>query len=137
MPFVVPNFGERNGQPPRTHSVDVPSATITSHGAGALCVPSLLHYYGTSDVSPVEEPVDTITTRDRHGLALASLVQTCRELRVVDVGFRMLQNPELSAAQGFRPDYVFCGSKADVTRQIGNSVSPPVAAAITQTILGC
>ncbi|MCY2965198.1 MAG: DNA cytosine methyltransferase [Planctomycetota bacterium] len=102
----------------------------------ALAVPFLLHYYGTANVSPVTDPVDTITTRDRHGLALASMVQTCKELRVADVGFRMLQNHELSAAQGFPSSYVFCGNKGDVTRQIGNSVSPPVAAAITKSILG-
>jgi site-specific DNA-cytosine methylase len=48
----------------------------------------------------------------------------------------MLQNHELSAAQGFDRSYTFCGSKADVTRQIGNSVAPPVAAAITKSILG-
>ena len=40
------------------------------------------------------------------------------------------------AAQGFAPHYVFCGTKSDVTRQIGNSVSPPVAAAITRAIAG-
>lgn len=32
--------------------------------------------------------------------------------------------------------YVFCGTKSDITRQIGNSVSPPVAAAITRAIAG-
>ncbi|NBW11356.1 MAG: DNA cytosine methyltransferase [Caulobacteraceae bacterium] len=134
MPFIA-GCGGRAGQSPE-RSVSTPVATITTKADSCLVMPFLLHYYGTSDVSPVGEPVDTITTRDRHGLAMASLVQTCRELQVVDVGFRMLQNHELSAAQGFRPDYVFCGSKADVTRQIGNSVSPPVAAAITQAILG-
>jgi len=76
----------------------------------------------------------SITTRDRHGLAQASILQTMRELRIVDVGFRMLQPHELAAAQGFPRSYVFCGSKADVTRQIGNSVSPPVARALTTAI---
>ena len=35
-PFMIPNFGERPGQTPRTHSVDDPLPTATSHGAGGL-----------------------------------------------------------------------------------------------------
>jgi site-specific DNA-cytosine methylase len=46
----------------------------------------------------------------------------------------MLTNPELSAAHGFDAAYIFAGTRADVTRQIGNSVSPHVAAAITAAI---
>jgi DNA (cytosine-5)-methyltransferase 1 len=172
LPYIVPNFGERDGQTPRTHGVDVPAPAITGHGAGqlavpymvrsahgdnggdrihelkaalptvttskdfALAVPFLTHFYGNSGASPISDPVDTITTVDRHSLAVASLVKTMHELHVVDVGFRMLQNHELAAAQGFPGEYVFCGSKADITRQIGNSVSPPVAAAITRAIAG-
>lgn len=134
LPYIVPNFGERDGQAPRTHGVDVPAPAITGHGAGQLAVPFLTHFYGNSGASPITEPVDTITTVDRHSLAVASLVKTMHELHVVDIGFRMLQNHELAAAQGFPGEYVFCGSKADITRQIGNSVSPPVAAAITRAI---
>ena len=34
--FLVPQFGEREGQEPRTHSLFDPFPTTTSHGAGAL-----------------------------------------------------------------------------------------------------
>lgn len=34
--FVVPQFGERDTQVPRTHPVDEPAPAVTSHGAGAL-----------------------------------------------------------------------------------------------------
>ena len=39
-------------------------------------------------------------------------------------------------SQGFPPSYIFRGTKADVTKQIGNSVSPTVAEAITRTLAG-
>lgn len=68
--------------------------------------------------------------------AMMSLIQTMEELGVADIGFRMLANHELSLAQGFNPEYHFYGTKADITRQIGNSVSPPVAEAISRTIAG-
>jgi DNA (cytosine-5)-methyltransferase 1 len=134
VPYTVEvNHG---GHDSRTATLDAPIGTASCKNGRGLAVPFLTHFYGNSGASPVTEPVDTITTVDRHSLAVASLVQTMHELHVVDIGFRMLQNHELAAAQGFPGDYVFCGSKADVTRQIGNSVSPPVAAAITRAIAG-
>jgi len=43
-PFIVPNFGEKEGQSPRVHSIDKPLPTITSHGAGALVMPEYNGY---------------------------------------------------------------------------------------------
>jgi DNA (cytosine-5)-methyltransferase 1 len=34
--YLIPNFGERPTQQPRTHSVEEPLPTVTSHGAGGL-----------------------------------------------------------------------------------------------------
>jgi DNA (cytosine-5)-methyltransferase 1 len=39
--FTTPNFGENAGQRPRTHSLDEPVPTATSHGAGMLVQPDL------------------------------------------------------------------------------------------------
>lgn len=72
-------------------------------------------------------------TRDRFGLSMVSLVRTMQELEVADIGFRMLDVDELLAAQGFPEGYQLLGNKADRVRQIGNSVSPPVARALCQT----
>lgn len=152
-PYIVPNYSEANGQTPRTHDPDEPMPIVTSHGGGNLAVPFLSSYYGNGDAQSVADPLDTVTTRDRHSLCLAlsrgpqdwpppetdamrTLQATMRVLGVCDVGFRMLSNPELSAAQGFPSSYIFTGNKSDVTRQIGNSVSPPVAKQITLAIAG-
>ena len=40
-PYIVPNFGERNGQEPRVHDVDDPVPAVTSRGAGSLVSPML------------------------------------------------------------------------------------------------
>jgi DNA (cytosine-5)-methyltransferase 1 len=37
--FLIPFFGERKGQTPRTHSVRKPVPAVTSHGAGGLVQP--------------------------------------------------------------------------------------------------
>lgn len=153
MPYLVPNFGERVGQSPRCHDAGAPIPTITGHGAGGLVVPFLSQYYGTGEGSSFGVPLPTIVTKDRHALITAhvglhpdhhaarsdgerSLRDAMRELGIADIGFRMLQNKELAAAQGFPDEYRFLGTKAEVTRQIGNSVSPPVARAITLALLG-
>lgn len=58
---------------------------------------------------------------------------------IVDIGLRMLVPSELLAAQ-FSPeiaaDYILTGTDADKVRRIGNSVSPPVAAAIIRQNMG-
>lgn len=151
VPFQYQLIGNGAG---RSRDAGEPIPTIiATRGNHGLAVPWISHYYGTDNQSPVDEPIDTMTTKPRHSLAVAvcrgpadwpapatdamrTLQATMRELGVADLLFRMLQNHELSAAQGFRPEYIFTGTKADVTRQIGNSVSPPVATAICQSIAG-
>lgn len=58
-------------------------------------------------------------------------------IEMLEVLHRMLQVHELAAAQGFRKDYKFAGTKTDQVKQIGNAVPRRlaraiVAAAITQ-----
>lgn len=210
VPYLVPNFGERNGQPPRSHGVGEPLPAVTSHGAGqlvmpfvvktsntgttgraqyqydpteplrtvttrqefgvaapflmkvnhgddgqdrcypvdepirvvttklgeSLVLPFLTEYYGTGGARSVEEPVSTVTTKHRHGLAMVELLRTMQELEVADIGFRMLDVDELAAAQGFPDGYQLFGTKADQIRQVGNAVCPGVMRAICSTIKG-
>ena len=139
--------------PPRLAPLTEQLGSVTTKNGRAIAVPWLSSFYGNETQSPAGLPVPTITTKDRHSLCVAQvgtpndsrcpcsaamrkLCDTMRELGVADIGFRMLQNHELSAAQGFPPSYIFRGTKADVTKQIGNSVSPTVAEAITRTLAG-
>ena len=52
--------------------------------------------------------------------------------QIVDIGLRMLEPRELARAQGFHDDYLLIGSKANQVAMIGNSVSPPNAAAVVR-----
>ena len=122
------------GDDDRSHSTGEPISTLTTKTGHSIVLPFLTKYNGTGGAQPIDEPVDTIPTKDRFGLAMASLLQTMRELQVIDIGFRMLEPDELAAAQGFPSDYQIFGSKADQVRQIGNAVCPPVAEAICRTI---
>jgi DNA (cytosine-5)-methyltransferase 1 len=137
----------------RVRSPHKPMWTITTVQSEAIAIPFLSSYYGTGDAQSIAEPLDTITTKDRHSLivakhgqintdlygdspAMVSLLATMAELGVADIFFRMFVNHELALAQGFDPSYQFTGTKKDITCQIGNSVSPPVAEHITLALAG-
>ena len=134
--IVQPFFLDTNhgGQDDRTYDAREPLRTISTHNGKAFCLPFLTKFYGTGGVQPVTEPIDTITSKDRFGLAMVSLVKTMQELGVVDIGFRMLEPSELSRAQGFPNAYIYHGTRAEQVRQIGNAVCPPVAKALCETI---
>lgn len=95
----------------------------------------LMSYYGTDNISPADEPLPTITTKDR--LALVTVIYRGTPYLIVDITLRMLKPKELYSAQGFDRDYVFTHghdgrvfSVADQVRMVGNSVSPYPGAAL-------
>ena len=85
----------------------------------------LTHYYGTGGASSVDEPLATVTTKDRFGLVVVS---------GTEIGFRMLDVDELSAAMGFPRGYCLHGTRSEQVRQLGNAVCPGVMRAICETI---
>lgn len=99
------------------------------------CAAFMINYYGNGDARSVEQPLDTVTTRDR--LALVTVWIGGDPYVIVDICLRMLQPHELYAAQGFPPNYIIThghdGRRFTKTQQVhmcGNSVSPPPMAAI-------
>lgn len=130
-PYLVPYQSERKGQRPRTHDIDAPFPTITATGSDPyLAQPYLIEYYGNGSSQPVDEPLPTVTTKDRFAL----IVPECFPWGL-DIRFRMLQPRELAAAMGFPDDYEFAGNKTETTKQIGNAVPVNLAKALCKTIL--
>jgi site-specific DNA-cytosine methylase len=130
-------------------SMDEPMTTIAAGGMHAAEVRAfLISYYGTDQASgDLNAPTPTVTSKDRLGLVTISGI----EYQIVDIGMRMLQPRELYRAQGFPDsykiaipfDYVTKSKKTGKTkvvrkpltktaqvRMAGNSVCPPLAAAI-------
>ena len=57
---------------------------------------------------------------------------------LLDIRFRMLQNPELARAMGFDDEegqYEFVGNTTQITKQIGNAVPVNLAAALVKAAL--
>lgn len=115
-------------------SVDEPVQTVTTARGGeiALVQPFVVKYYGTGGAVGVDEPLDTVTTRDRFMLLCPTTHEPIAEL---DILFRMLQPHELAAAQGFPPNYQFAGTREQRVKQIGNAVPVNLATALCGALL--
>lgn len=166
------NDGRRKGSVNPGRAANAPLSTVTRTGSQqSVVAPYLQAYYGTGDGGVGNEPVRTVTTKDRHGHVEAALdvppfmpEQAARARAVadflrsfgfwdqrefvtltsagvtyviVDIGMRMLVPRELFRAQGFPEGYEIerglDGTEFSKTVQVsccGNSVCPPVAAAL-------
>jgi DNA (cytosine-5)-methyltransferase 1 len=115
-----------------------PIHTLTTGGHMGEVRAFLLKYYDTAVGQALDEPLHTITTKHRLGLVMVK----GEPYQIVDIGMRMLEPHELYAAQGFPANYIHDRtiggkrlSKASQVRMCGNSVCPPVAAALVRANL--
>ena len=97
----------------------------------------LTKYYGQGIGADCCEPAPTVTSKDRFGLVTVTIEG--EPYVITDIGMRMLQPRELFRAQGFPDSYVIDPvyqdrplTKSAQVRAVGNSVSPPVAAALVR-----
>ncbi len=114
-----------------------PMPTLTAGGSHVGAVRTfLVKYYseGGQD-QDCRDPMHTIPTKDRLGLVTVAGEQ----YQIADIGMRMLEPHELYAAQGFPSTYVIAPvidgrrlPKHAQVRMCGNSVSPPMAAALVR-----
>ncbi len=124
--------------------LELPMPTVTANGRGGGHIAEvrafLCAYYGNErDGGSLHDPMRTVTSKDRFGLVTVEGV----DYQLADIGMRMLAPRELYRAQGFpdsyRIDVDYNGKPLTKTAQVrmcGNSVCPPLAAAIIRANLG-
>jgi DNA (cytosine-5)-methyltransferase 1 len=133
------DFGKSIGS-----GTDEPIPTITAGGGGHVAEVRafLVAYYGTDQDPNMQEPLHTVTTKDRYGLVTVA----GKEYQIADIGLRMLAPKELYCAQGFPSHYIteygitpdgkrIALTKKAQVRMCGNSVCPPLAAALVRANL--
>jgi DNA (cytosine-5)-methyltransferase 1 len=126
------------GSDRRMSDVEEPSPAVTSQGNHLGEVRAfLMKYYGTDQAPEIDAPLDVVTTKDRFGIVTVE----GEPYVITDIGMRMLTPRELFKAQGFPADYEIetglfeDGERRPLTktaqvRMCGNSVCPPIAAAL-------
>lgn len=120
-------------------SIDEPLTTISYSGAHHAEVQAfLVKYLSTGAAKSVNEPLDTVTTKDRFALVTIH----SEEYIITDIKMRMLQPRELFNAQGFPSDYIIDhdadGHRYPKSKQVarcGNAVTPQVPAALVRANL--
>lgn len=98
-PFVVTNT---SGHAPT--DIAEPLAMQTTGNHHALVRPFLAKYYGQGFGRAADEPLHTITAKDRFGLITVCIAGT--PYFIADIGMRTLTPRELARAQGFLDWYV-------------------------------
>lgn len=140
------------GSDRRSSAPDAPHPTVTAQGGHAAEVRAfLVKYYGEGGTDQsAGEPLHTVPTKARFGLVTIA----GETYQIADIGMRMLTPRELFRAQGFpdsymidrgmpirdagvsgagvpaRDDAPLALTQSAQIRMCGNSVSPPVAAAL-------
>lgn len=113
---------------------DEPLDSVCAQGTHFAEVRAFLtKYYGTGGAANIDAPLDTATAKARFGIVTIE----GNDYQIVDITFRMLTPRELARCQGFPDTYVLDVDGAgrhltleEQVRLVGNSVPPPVAAAI-------
>jgi DNA (cytosine-5)-methyltransferase 1 len=137
------------------HTITTGGGSSAGHFAEVRAL--LIKYYSEGGQwGSLKQPLDTITTKDRLGLVTVTIKG--EEYAIVDIGLRMLTPRELYRAQGFPENYkiekgvLVAGRRKNPGRELrsrktmrftktaqvrmcGNSVCPPVAAAIMEAQL--
>jgi len=98
----------------------------------------LIRYNGKGEPEELTKPLGTLTTKDRYGLVTVTVDN--QTYVIADIGMRMLTPRELFNAQGFDPSYDITAesvlgaplTKTAQVRMVGNSVAPPMGAAIVR-----
>lgn len=134
---VTSHLVKLRGTCPDGQPVDEPAPTTTAGGNHVGEVRAFLVAYYGNDKEGVDmkAPLRTVPTHDRFGLVMVH----GEPYEIVDIGMRMLTPRELARAQGFPDGYVIDRggdgrtlTKTAQVRMIGNSVCPPVAAALVR-----
>jgi DNA (cytosine-5)-methyltransferase 1 len=134
--IVTAHMVNMHGSNRSARDIRDPLTTITAGGGHAGLVAAFLtKYYGQGDGQTVTDPAHTLTTRDRLGLVTVDVDGAT--YAITDIGMRMLTPREQFRAQGFPDSYnIETGvdgkpmPKTQQTHKCGNSVCPPVAAAL-------
>lgn len=132
--LVAAHLLHMKGSAQRMRGMDEPVPAVTAQGNHIAEVRAfLLKYYGTDQDPRLDEPLHTVTTKERFGLVMVH----GEPYEIVDIGMRMLSPRELFRAQGFPDSYkIDTGAdgrrmtKSSQVRMCGNSCSPVVVAAI-------
>lgn len=134
--FIAKHYGDECSKNGSSLVKQLSTRETVNHNTSVTAF--LTKYYGSDIGQSLDNPLHTITTKDRFGL----VTLYGEEYRIVDIGMRMLQPHELYAAQGFPTNYLFNHyndgrkiPKYEQVKRVGNSVPPDLPEALVRANL--
>lgn len=134
---TVTNTGSQQQLVTATLAAECGLSLENAEGAQQVAAFLMQYYSEGQQWGALNRPMNTITTKDR--LALVTVHLGGEPFVIVDIRMRMLQPHELYRAQGFPANYVIdrghdgrAFTKTEMVRMCGNSVCPPLLAALAQ-----
>lgn len=136
--IVAAHMMNMHGASRSARDITAPHPTVCAGGQhGALVAAFLQKYYGQGTGQTLTGPLHTLSTRDTFGLVTVEI--DGQTYAITDIGMRMLTPREQFRAQGFPDSYIIDRgadgqpmTKTAQTRMCGNSVCPPLAAALVR-----
>lgn len=132
-------FAKFNGEPNSTawHQAGDPLNTVTTADTHGLVMLPWFGQYQTDPVGVTQQLAELMAEISRTMDAMQPLpLEAISEDDLMQARFRMLEpQPELRRAMAFADDYILLGNKTEMTAGLGNAVTPPVAAWITERCL--
>ncbi len=123
MSLVVPPLIIENKKNSTARKISEPlscATTVSYHGLLTNeAWNSFIHYNRSQDVTPINNPVQTIATKEQNSLV------TYNRPDIDDCYYRMLKPGEIKLAMAFGKEYIVLGSGRDQVKQCGNAVTPP------------
>ncbi len=120
-PMIIENKGQSMARditkPLSTQTQCINHGILSTESVNAF----LSYYYGNAQVSGMQDPSCTMTTKDRVALVL----RPTEKIDIEDCTYRMLKPHEVQAAMAFGRDYIVLGNSRDQVKQLGNAVTPP------------
>jgi DNA (cytosine-5)-methyltransferase 1 len=120
-PMIITNKGQSMAmditKPLSTQTQCINHGILSTESVNAF----LSYYYGNAQVSGMQDPACTMTTKDRVALVL----RPTEKIDIEDCTYRMLKPHEVQAAMAFGRDYIVLGNHRDQVKQLGNAVTPP------------
>jgi DNA (cytosine-5)-methyltransferase 1 len=141
LPYVVIRQNTPRGNPAQMSTpVTEPMRTLTAAGHQSLIGwdsdprwnDLLMSYYSNGSAHRVNDPMGTLTTKDRF-----ALVGQVDAPAVEDCTFRMLTPREIAAGMAFHPNYKVIGTGRDQVAGFGNAVTPPVGEVLFSALVEC
>lgn len=136
--IVAASLLSMHGNARRDSSIQAPHPTLCAGGQHSAVIAAFLQkYYGQGLGQEAGTPLHTLGTRDTFGLVTVEI--DGQTYAITDIGMRMLTPREQFRAQGFPDSYIIdrapdgrAMTKTEQTRMCGNSVCPPLAAALAR-----